>query len=327
MSEVSVLMTVYNGMPYLRPAVQSVLEQTHSDFKFVIVNDGSDDDTADYLNSIDDPRLTVVWQENQGTAKAANHGLSLIDTPFVARMDADDIALPTRLEKQLAFLKSHPEVGIVGAQIAPVGEKGVGQSLGLPVTHDAIFPMMMEGCHGMAHSVIMIRTKVLKELGGYWSFKMIDDWDMMLRVGEVSKLANLDEVLNHYRVHSGSLNGKSMWRMYRHIGYAIDRAKRRQAGQPFAEYEEFLAEMNNRPFWQRASEWMHVHAMTNYRLAVADIFGGRRAFGYTRLAYSALCSPKRTLHRLKRIRDRVKHKDQLVEEQSAAPAIRIAQRL
>ena len=107
MSEVSVLMTVYNGMPYLRPAVESVLEQTHSDFKFIIVDDGSEDGTAGYLESIDDPRVTVVRQENQGTAKAANHGLSLIETPFVARMDADDIALPTRLEKQLALSLIH----------------------------------------------------------------------------------------------------------------------------------------------------------------------------------------------------------------------------
>ena len=189
-------MTVYNGMPYLHEAVESIRAQSLSDFRFVIVDDGSTDGTAPYLARLaeDDRRVTIITQRNTGTAGAANHGLKHVATEFVARMDADDIAMADRLEKQLVYMKANPDVGLAGSQVAPIGEKGVGSSLQLPCSHDEIFPAMMQGMHGLAHSSVIIRTALLKKLGGYWSKKLIDDWDMMLRVGEVSKLANLDAV-------------------------------------------------------------------------------------------------------------------------------------
>ena len=301
MTEVSVLMTVYNGLPYLDKAVDSILSQTLEDFRFVIVDDGSIDGTSEYLQSITDHRVTVLTQINKGTAAAANFGLKEIETPFVARMDADDIAMPHRLATQLAFMKQHPDVGIVGAQVAPIGEVGHGKSLDLPTTHHQIFKAMMAGRHGLAHSSLMIRTQCLNQVGGYWSLSLIDDWDMMLRMGEVSQLANLDDVLLHYRVHQGSLNGKSMWRMHRHIGYAIDRAKRRQRDDESISFEEFELLMQRRPWLNRMAERMHVHAMTQYRMAVAELYGGSRLRGMLRLVYSAFCSPSRTLFRIVRI--------------------------
>ncbi|MFK7767897.1 MAG: glycosyltransferase family 2 protein [Mariniblastus sp.] len=301
MPQISVLMTVFNGMPYLKDSIQSVLNQSHTDFQFVIVDDGSTDATVAYLDSLNDPRVTICRQSNQGTAAAANQGLKLIDTDFVARMDADDVAMPDRLEKQLAFMLNHPAVGIVGSQVAPIGESGVGKSLNLPQTHESIFETMMAGRHGLAHSSIMIRTSVLKQLGGYWQLPLIDDWDMMLRMGENSELANLPDVLLNYRVHSGSLNGSSMWRMHRHISFAIDRAKRRQNGETEISFKDFEDSLSNRPLRHRLAEKMHVFAMTHYRLAVADIHGGRKIKGYARLVWSAICSPSRTIHRIGRI--------------------------
>ncbi len=299
--DVSVLMTVFNGFPYLPASVESILNQTLANFNFVIVDDGSTDETAEYLESITDARVTVVHQPNGGTAAAANAGLKLIDTEFVARMDADDIAMETRLEKQLKFMRENSEVGIAGTQVAPIGEANVGKSLNLPQSHELIFSSMMTGRHGLAHSSIMIRSSVLKELGGYWTLPLIDDWDMMLRMGEVSKLANLSEVLLNYRVHAGSLNGLSMLRMHRHISFAIERAKRRQSGRPEISFEHFEEELAQRPVWQRMSEKLHVTALTHYRVAVADIHGGRQLKGYARLAFSALCSPARTFHRIGRV--------------------------
>lgn len=306
-TKVSVLMTVFNGMPYLAKSVESVLEQTLSDFEFIIVDDGSTDGTSDFLASLDDPRIKVIRQENGGTADAANHGLKHVTTEFVARMDADDISILDRLEKQFEYMTANPEVGIVGAQVAPIGENSVGKSLNLPQTHDDIFDALMTGRHGLAHSVLMIRTQTLKDVGGYWKFRLIDDWDMMLRMGEVSKLANLPDVMLHYRVHAGSLNGQSMVRMYRNIGYAIERAHRRQSGREQISYEEFLEFKDNQAMWIRWPERLHIYAMTQYRLATAEIFGGNKFKGYSRLAYSSLCSPSRTVHRLGRIiRSRLK---------------------
>lgn len=300
-TEVSVLMTVYNGMPYLRLSVESILNQTLESFDFVIVDDGSSDETVAYLDQLSDPRVKIIRQPNRGTAAAANHGLEYISTPFVARMDADDIAMPHRLAKQLAFMKSNPGVGLVGSQVAPIGSAGVGNSLRLPQTHEAIHASMLKGRHGLAHSSVMIRTSVLKELGGYWSFPLIDDWDMMLRVGEVSELANVPEVLLHYRVHEGSLNGKSMLRMHRHISYAIERANRRSHNKAQISFEEFEALMAKRPVWRKWSEGLHVYALAQYRVAIAEIHGGKKLGGYLRLGWSACCSPSRTIHRLGRI--------------------------
>ena len=301
MSEVTVLMTVFNGMPYLAEAVDSILCQTLADFEFVIVDDGSTDGTSDYLNSIEDPRVRVIRQDNGGTAAAANHGLEHVDTRFVARMDADDISLPTRLSKQLAFMKQNPEVGVLGTQVVPVGNSGHGKSLALPCTHQELFSDMMCCKHGLAHSSVMIDSDRLKSIGGYWSLRLIDDWDMMLRMGEISQLANLDEVLVHYRVHSGSLNGTDMLRMRRSIAYAAELAQLRQADMPPISYETFVETLDNAPLSHRIAERARVFALTQYRIAVADQCGGRKIAGTLRLGFAALFSPQRTFDRIGRM--------------------------
>lgn len=301
MPRVSVLMTVYNGMPYLPSAVDAVLAQTYQDFEFVIVNDGSTDDSPEYLESIEDPRFKIVHRENGGTAAAANEGLTHCTGEYVARVDDDDLQLPTRFEKQVAYLDEHPEVGLVGTQMAPLGSHGVGPSLNLPTEHDAIYLAMLEGRHGLGHANIMMRTQTLRDIGGYWSLRLQDAWDMMLRMGEVSKLAVIDEVLHHYRVHTGSLNGKGMRRMRTSIDYARELARRRQKGLAPISYPQFEAEKKARPWISRTLESVELHARTQYRLAIAEMYGGRKAIGYPRLAWAALCSPELTLGRLKRI--------------------------
>jgi glycosyltransferase involved in cell wall biosynthesis len=301
MSDVSVLMTVYNGMPYLPLAVDSVLAQTLQDFQFVIVNDGSTDGTAAYLASLSDPRITVLHQANQGTAAAANHGLAHIDSAFVARMDADDVTLPARLQRQRDFLLANPQVGLVGTQVVPLGSSRAGSSLQLPLTHAEIYPAMLAGRHGLAHSSIMLRTDLLRAIGGYWSLNLVDDWDMMLRMGEAAELANLTEVLHHYRVHEGSLNGSGMRRMRFSIDYACELARRRHTGRQSITPEDFAASRDARPWWERATEALDLHARTQYRLAVAEQHGRRRLIGAARLAWAALCSPQLTLERISRV--------------------------
>ncbi|TWT90240.1 putative glycosyltransferase EpsE [Pseudobythopirellula maris] len=297
----SVLMTVFNGMPHLPAAIDSVFAQTFQDFEFVVVNDGSTDGTADYLASLDDPRVVVIERENGGTAAAANQGLKSCRGEYLARVDADDISLPTRFEKQVAFLDSHPSVGLVGTQMAALGEQGVGKSLRLPTSHQAIDQALIEGRHALGHANIMLRTALLKQLGGYWSLRMQDAWDMMLRMGEAAELANLDEVLHHYRVHSGSLNGKGMRRMRRSIDYACELAHRRRSGRPALSYVQYEAEQDSRPLVSRGLEGINLHARCQYRHALAEIHGGRPLRGYPRIAWAALCSPRLTAERLVRV--------------------------
>jgi len=301
MTQVTVLMTVYNGMPFLREAVQSVFDQTLTDWRCVIVNDGSTDGTRDFLESIRDDRFLILHQDNAGIAAAMNHGLEHCETAYVARLDADDVAVPTRLAEQIEFLDRHPDVGLVGAQVVPLGQRRLGASLKLPLDHDAIMSALIEGRHAVVHSSIMLRMALLRELGGYWTLPMGEEYDMMLRMGEVSRLANLDRVLLLYRVHPGSLTANAMRLARFRIALACELARRRQSGLPPITPEDFQAQRDRRPWWRRAAESIDVHARLQYRLAVAEIYGHRPFVGRARLAWAALCAPRLTLERLARI--------------------------
>lgn len=301
MPRVSVLTTVYNGMPYLPKAVESILNQTFSNFNYIIVDDGSNDATPMYLESLTDPRVKIISQANTGTGPAAQHGLKYCTGEYIARMDADDFSLPTRLAEQVAYMDAHPEVGLLGCQMAPMGDKGVGRSLEMPTTHDKIFSDMMAGRHGIAHSCLLIREARLREVGGYWTLPLQDEWDMTLKVGEISKLANLDKVLFHYRVHSGSLNGTGMRRMRFSFDYSIECARRRQQELPPISHTDYAAQMAIRPWWKRLAENIELHARSHYRLAIAERYGDHRLRGTLRLAWSAACSPALTIQRLARM--------------------------
>ena len=114
-------MSVYNGAPYLHEAIKSILGQTWSDFEFIIINDGSTDDSLQIINSFNDPRIIVIDQENIGLADSLNKGLDLAQGDLIARMDADDISLPYRLQKQIEFMINHPMVGVCGSWVKTVG--------------------------------------------------------------------------------------------------------------------------------------------------------------------------------------------------------------
>jgi glycosyltransferase involved in cell wall biosynthesis len=304
-------MTVYNGMPFLRPAVESVLAQTLRDFRFVIVNDGSTDGTEEFLLQLADPRILVLYHHNQGTAAAANNGLAHCEGALVARMDSDDVALPERLQRQVDFLDAHPEVGLVGTQVAPLGSVRSGRSLRLPTSHEAIDASLLAGRHGLAHSSIMMRRELLTAIGGYWSLPLVDDWDMMLRMAEVGRLANIDEVLHLYRVHAGSLNGSGMRRMRLSIDYARESARRRRGGQPPISLADYQRQRDARPVWERSWDRLHAYALAQYRVAVAEQCGGRPIRGGMRLAWAATCAPNLTAERIVRVLRNVSGRKQL----------------
>jgi len=306
MCDVTVLMTVYNGMPYLPQAIDSLRAQTLQHWRLVVVDDGSTDGTADYLRSLDDPRFTILSQSNQGTAAAANHGLRYCQTPYLARLDADDVSLPTRLTEQLEFLQTHPEVGLLGAQMAALGDAGPGSRLDLPTEHEQIMRDLLAGNHGMAHSCVMLRTELLKQIGGYWPYRLNDAWDMMLRMGEISRLANSPRVLHLYRVHQASQTASRLRPMRYSIDFACELARRRQAGLPPITPEQFTAMRRARPWWQHALETVDLHARSQYRTALAELHGKHRLRGAVRMAWAALCAPGLTCRRLGRFWQRHK---------------------
>ncbi len=298
---VSVLLTTYNGLPFLREAVASILGQTLRDIELVVVDDGSADETASFLESIEDPRLVVMRQPNAGTAAAANAGLALCRGRFIARMDADDISVPERLEVQVAFMADHPHVGMVGSWTQNLGLEGqLGAVNRLATEHDAIVEALWAGRHALSHPSLLIRAEVLDEIGGYWPLRLVDDWDMMMRAIEVTQAANVAQPLLHYRVHPGSLNGQSSLRVLAHKDFSIVRAAARRDGRREPTYEEFLADRLARPLVEEISERARARSLDFYRRGVRQRLEGRSASGVANMVIAGLLDPGAVLRRVRR---------------------------
>lgn len=206
---ISVVMPVHNGEDYIEPAVDSVLNQTFSDFELIVVDDGSSDRTVERLQKYPDSRLRIYQQLPQGLAPALNQGLRLCQGEFVARMDADDICLPKRFERQVTFLEAHPEVVAVGSEVLLIDPDGWPIALrGHHQSHPQIEKELLAGLGGaITHPTLMVRQQALAKIGGYSEARPTnEDLQLYLQLGEVGQLANLPEVLLHYRVHFKSVN-------------------------------------------------------------------------------------------------------------------------
>ena len=208
---VSVVMSVYNGERYAPEAVESILAQTFRDFEFILIDDGSTDGSKALLEGYAkrDPRVRLVSRPNKGLTKTLNEGLDLARGEFIARMDADDVSLPTRFEKQVAFLRANPDVVCVGARVLRVDPYGSPLSESdHKLTHEEIDRQLMEEGLGWAitHPVAMMRRDAVAKVSGYREqFRTSQDLDLWLRLAEVGRLANLPEVLLKYRYHPESV--------------------------------------------------------------------------------------------------------------------------
>ena len=198
-------MPVFNAISFVDDAIASILSQSYGDFEFVIVDDGSTDGThrklEQWANS--DQRIQVVQSEHVGVTDALNLGLAKIHADYVARMDADDIALPERFARQVDFLDQHPSVVAVGSTLLVIDADG--DILGIMPwhqTHTEIERALLRGRGGLPHPAAMIRHSAIRKIGGYRSeFRYAQDKDLWLRLSEQGKLANLPETLLLYREH------------------------------------------------------------------------------------------------------------------------------
>jgi glycosyltransferase involved in cell wall biosynthesis len=202
---VTVVMSVHNGLPHVEEAVDSVLGQDFHDFELVVVDDGSTDGTPDVLARRTDPRLHLVRQAHAGRVAALNHAVGLARGRYLANLDADDVALPGRLALPARFLDEHPEVAVVGAGIEPyVGVAAGRRPRRLPRSDRAIrWGFLLR--NPFFHSSATFRATALAEVGGYDPAyaELADDADLLLRLGQRHRLANLSIPLAAKRLHSG----------------------------------------------------------------------------------------------------------------------------
>lgn len=201
-SKVSVVMATYNAKGYLREAIESVLNQTFKDFEFVIIDDGSTDETIDVIKSYKDPRIRLHKKNHRGLIASLNEGMKLARGEYIARMDADDISEPGRFERQVRFLDDHPEYAVVGTTIEVIDLEG--HSRGVepePLDYlDLVKGLIVRNV--LAHGSVMMRKAIIRELGGYdSSAKYVEDYDLWMRVARRYRMANLPQVLYKWRLN------------------------------------------------------------------------------------------------------------------------------
>jgi glycosyltransferase involved in cell wall biosynthesis len=201
---ISVVMPVYNAQAFLSEAIQSILDQTFTDFECIILNDGSTDRSLEIIQSFKDPRIRAVDNDqNIKIVRTLNKGISLAKGKYIVRMDADDICLPERFKTQFNFMEENPEVGACGSWFENIGDRsGISQ---YETDHNMIrFKMLYQ--MPVLHPSTIIRKSVLEKYNITYNtdFPGSEDLDFFIRIAEVSKVVNIPKVLLQYRQHTAS---------------------------------------------------------------------------------------------------------------------------
>ena len=205
---ISVVMAVYNGEKFLRDAIDSVLSQTYCDFEFIIIDDYSTDNSVKIIESYQDSRIRLIKNEqNMRLPASLNKGIRLARGIYIARMDADDISLPTRFAKQKEYLDSHLDVVAVGGSYQAMDEAGndlyvYHAKTGKKLARYYLMPSPM------AHPTVMIRRDIIVNNNLFYDeqYSSAQDYDLWLRVIKKFKIDNLSAVLLRYRLQSNSIS-------------------------------------------------------------------------------------------------------------------------
>jgi len=209
---VSVVMPARNSARWLGQAIESVVLQTLSDLELLVIDDGSTDETAEILNdwSRRDSRIRVLRQHDLGLVPALNYGLVEARGSLLARLDADDVSVAKRFECQVQAMEQNPNVGLLGSWAQRIDEHGRPQGHSMPETHHEKLVEILTRGNPFIHSTIMLRTEIVRRLGGYRAaFEAAEDYDLWLRMSEVTLLANVAEPLVYYRRHSASVTAQN----------------------------------------------------------------------------------------------------------------------
>jgi glycosyltransferase involved in cell wall biosynthesis len=279
MTALTVLMTVYNAGDHLADCMESILNQSYRNFSFLIIDDGSTDGSGRIARSYSDPRIKLMeLPRNIGQIAAMNMGLSMIETPLIARMDADDISLPHRFARQVKFMEDHPEVGICGTYaIVFDGKKRLHWAYPCRA-HDIKVKLLFE-C-SLVHSSVMMRKEFLEKYDLKYNdqLKHSYDWELWQRAANSFDLANIPEYLVQYRIHEQSVS-------YRTAHHQMEAAKQlddaslallgledhplRKIHRDVA-FDTFKADNRDREFLSQTREWFDTLRAANRTHHVYD---------------------------------------------------------
>lgn len=214
---ITVLMTLYNGGEYLKQSVKSVLGQTHNDFEFLIIDDGSTDGSPAIVKSFHDDRIKIHQNDhNMGQTKSLNVGLRLASGDYIARIDADDVAFPPWLERHVAFLKENSRCGVVSAHVVTIDEtNAIGRMYPSSISfEDVVLRSFIRS--PINHGGSLMNKKIVLDNGGYdEKYKTAADYDLWVRLIKKNiPITGLDEVLMAIREHGSSLSRSEEGRVF-----------------------------------------------------------------------------------------------------------------
>lgn len=209
---ITVLLSVYNGEKWLVQCIESVLEQTYSNFEFLIIDDGSEDKSLEIIKNYSnlDKRIKFISQENIGLTKSLNKGINLAKGEWIARIDADDVALPERLELQINYANKN-DLNLVGCQSNIIDSKGnIKYKIRIPIDYKNLYINLKKQKSFFSHSSVLFKKNLVISLGGYReTMKRSQDYDLWLRISEVSKIGALDYVGVLVREHDSRISNQS----------------------------------------------------------------------------------------------------------------------
>ena len=195
-------MPVYNVVDYLSESINSILSQTLADFEYIIIDDGSTDGTTDLLRSFNDPRIKAVFHTtNAGITQRLNEGLHMANGQYIARMDGDDVAMPTRFEKQVTLLEQQPAIGLCGSFVNFFGAYS-GPGWVTETNHERIRVGLLFN-NMLCHSSVMLRGALIRHHRIRYSnvYPAAEDYALWVRLSKLTRFAVIPEALVHYRVH------------------------------------------------------------------------------------------------------------------------------
>jgi glycosyltransferase involved in cell wall biosynthesis len=235
---VSILIPIYNAERFVRETLDTVITQTFPDFECLTIDDGSTDGSLAILQdyAARDERFRVITRPNKGLVATLNEGIELARGEFLARLDADDLCDPRRLELQVDRMRRDPDLVALGSGAWAIDESGrlLGDYSRPAMTHEQIESAHLQGHSAIHHPAAMLRTSAVRQVGGYRDFVPCEDFDLWLRLGEIGRLANLPDRLISKRLLIGGLVGSNRERHDRVLMQVLrDTWRRRQlAGEP-----------------------------------------------------------------------------------------------
>lgn len=279
-------MSAYNAEKYIAAAIESVLAQTFADFEFLVIDDGSNDNTLAIAKhyQAQDTRIVIDSHENMGLGNSLNRAMKAAKGEWIARMDADDVMLPNRLEEQVKYLQQHPEIGVLSCWAYYINHQGrvIGKlksPTDLSNSQDSQKYLASNKIIHILHPGTIMRKKAVLEIGGYKAIvpsQDIDLWNRLVEHGVVIVCTN--QLLMQYRIHKDSVTTSQYLKALNYDEWIGVCMRLRRQAKPEISFETFQKQVKAQPFWTKMHRYRKLYS--NYFYRNAAFFYGNRNYHY-----------------------------------------------